>query len=267
LKKYLSIWRINSILLYSIQVQLTILPALLLLLKASTVMLVSVVQFYTGEDDTYNKAAAYNETKYTQDEFFETINGPVYFYKLWSCIAVATAGVLMFFAVLLMHFDTICFPRIWFQVFRDGSLAERNILISMVIFWSVSLHINTSSLSVGTAQANVYFTTWIVFVCTVLNLGVWRQSADLPQVAVKVLTHQRETTYNWCWTLLFVLITAGAATDMYFHRDDLEFQQEGEELTPDNGRIQKSVCFAMCLHFDENSHLFVAERLLQRTGL
>jgi len=129
-----------------------------------------------------------------------------------------------------MHFDTIAFPRLWFQFFRDGSLAERNLLIFLFVFWSVGLHVNTSSLSVGEAQANVFFTTWIAFVCTALNLGVWRESADLPRLAVKVLTHHRETTYNWCWTLIFTLVNAGAVTDMYFNRDEITLRLKGEAL-------------------------------------
>ncbi|CAB9504165.1 expressed unknown protein [Seminavis robusta] len=215
---------------------------------ASTVMLTSVVQFYLGEEKTFQQARAnqletapielqfaYNETQWPAREYFRTINGPVYLWKLWACIGTATAGVLMFLVILLMHFDTICFPKTWFQFFRDGSLAERNLLIAMVVFWCVGLHINTASLSVGEVQANVFVTTWIVFICTVLNLGVWRQSANLPRLAVKVLTHHRETTYNWAWTLIFVLITAGAGTDMYWHRDDILFQLEGEVIVLNQG--------------------------------
>ena len=215
---------------------------------ASTVMLVSVVQFYLGEENTYKEAIrSYNSTRWPERQFFQTINGPVYVWKLWACIGAATAGVLMFLIILLMHFDTICFPRLWFQVFRDGSLAERNILIGMLAFWCVALHINTSSLSVGEAQANVFFTTWIVFVCTILNLGVWRQSANLPRLAVKVVAHHRETTYNWCWTLIFVLITAGAGTDMYFHRDDVTFRYDGEVVKLDNGMYDVCCCVMLVL--------------------
>ena len=198
-------------------------------------MLVSVVQFYLREEENYvdlnNRVdSPYDASKFPDDVFFHTLDGPVYLWKLWCCMAVATAGTLIFLIILFMHFDTVCFPRTWFQFFRDGSLAERNLLIALSIFWAISLHINTSSLSVGEAQANVYFTTWIVFVSMVLTLGVWRESADLPRLAMKVLFHHRETTYNWCWTLLFELITAGAATDMFFHRDQISLKLKGESL-------------------------------------
>ncbi|CAB9503227.1 expressed unknown protein [Seminavis robusta] len=201
---------------------------------ASLVMLTSVVQFYTREEKTFLEVVKLrNETRSSAHKFFQTINGPVYIWKLWACIGVASAGVLMFVLILLMHFDTICFPKVWFQVFRDGSLAERNILFAMLLFWCGALHINTASLSVGEVQANVFFTTWIVFVCTVLNMGVWRQSANLPRLTVKVLTHHRETTYNWTWTLVFVLLTAGAGTDLYLHRQDVQLRYEGQRLVLD----------------------------------
>lgn len=198
-------------------------------------MLVSVVQFYLREEENYNdwnsqSVIPYDGSRFPDDEFFLTLNGPVYLWKLWCTMAVATAGSLIFLIILIMHFDTICFPRTWFQLFRDGSLSERNLLFCLLAFWAASLHINTSSFSVGEVQANVFFTTWIVFVCMVLNLGVWRESADLPRLAMKILLHHRETTYNWCWTLLFVMITAGSATDMYFHRDLIELKLKGENL-------------------------------------
>ena len=202
-------------------------------------MLVSVVQFYHQEDEAWAKSQDalrnYSVGKFPDDTFFHTINGPIYLWKLWSCIGVASAGSLTFLGILMMHFDTICFPRTWFQIFRDGSLAERNLLLVLIVFCAGGLHVNTSSFSVGEAQANVFFTSWIVFVCTALNLGVWRESAGLPRLAAKVLSHHRETTYNWCWTLIFSLITAGAATDMFFHREEVTFRLKGDELVLDFG--------------------------------
>ena len=202
-------------------------------------MLVSVVQFYSKEDEAWTKSQDalrnYSVGKFPDDTYFHTVGGPIYLWKLWSCIAVACTGSFMFLLVLGMHFDTVCFPRTWFQVFRDGSLAERNLLIGLLVFCAAGLHVNTSSFSVGEAQANVFFTSWIVFICTALNLGVWRQSANLPMIANKILAHKRETTYNWCWTLVFNLVTAGAATDMFFHREEITFRLKGEELVLDYG--------------------------------
>lgn len=201
---------------------------------ASAVMLVSVIQFYLQEDKLSKSDVAalnsYNRTVFPEDEFFLTINGPVYLWKLWGAFGVALGGTCIFLIILLMHFDTICFPRLWFQFFRDGSLAERNLLLALLVFWAASLHVTTSSLSVGEAQANVFFTTWIAFVCTAMNYGVWRESAGLPRLADKIIMHHRETTYNWCWTLIFVLVTAGAATDMYFNREQITLRLKGEIL-------------------------------------
>lgn len=202
---------------------------------ASVVMLVSVVQFYLREEENFNQLQEIGEigesdALFPSDQFFHTSFGSVYIWKLWCCVAVASSGTLGFLVILLMHFDVFFFQKTWFQFFRDGSLAERNLLLGLTFFWAAALHVNTSAFSVGEVQANVFFTTWIVFVCMVLNLGVWRESAGLPRLAVKVLLHHRETTYNWCWTLLFSLITAGAATDMYFNRDKIALRLDGDAL-------------------------------------
>ena len=77
---------------------------------------------------------------------------------------------------------------------------------------------------------NVYFTTWIAFGSIALNYGVWRESAGLPSVAEQVSVLRRETTYNWIWIGIFSAIFAGAATDMYRNRDDIELRFQGEVL-------------------------------------
>jgi len=206
---------------------------------AFVVMLVSVVQFYNLEDEAWSQSPEalgnYSLSQFPDETFFHTINGPIYLWKLWASVAVASAGSFLFLSILVVHFDTIFFPRTWFQIFRDGSLAERNLLIGLLVFCVAVLHINTSSFSVGEAQANVFFTSWIVFICTVLTFGVWRHSADLPQLAAKILTHHRETTYNWCWVLIFSLITAGSATDLFFHRTEVTLRLQGEELVLEYG--------------------------------
>lgn len=91
-----------------------------------------------------------------------------------------------------------------------------------------------STLSVGESQANVYFTTWIAFAATATNYGVWRESAGLPSMTDKVSTlydGKRETTYHWIWTGCFSCIFAGAATDMYYNRGEIDIRYRGDPIS------------------------------------
>jgi hypothetical protein len=136
---------------------------------------------------------------YASDEkYYSTLQGLVYRWKLSGAIYVASIGGGVCALTVLAHFETVCFPRYWVKIFRDGSLAERNLIFAMLVFWAAGVHICTSSLSVGENQANVFFTTWIAFGSIALNYGVWRESAGLPSMADKIMnSHNRETTYNW----------------------------------------------------------------------
>jgi hypothetical protein len=209
-------------------------------LVASTVMLVSVVKFYQTRNVggvASNHHVVTTSSKQQQQQpavevihpraFLSGFDQTVYRWKFWGAVSVASAGVGLNLGIMLVHFDTIFFPRLWFNIFRDGSRGEGTLLICLLVFWAAGLHTCTSSLSVGSSQANVYFTTWIGFGATCLNYGVWRISAKLPSLAEQLVHHERETTYNWAWTLLFVCITAGAATDLYYNRDYLVFHQDG----------------------------------------
>jgi hypothetical protein len=71
---------------------------------------------------------------------------------------------------------------------------------------------------------------YIAFGSIALNYGVWREAAGLTSLADKVNLHNRETTYNWMWISVFSTVFAGAATDMYFNRTDIELRFRGDEL-------------------------------------
>ena len=92
---------------------------------------------------------------------------------------ITTSGVGTIFTIFIIvaHFDTIAFPDFWKVVFQDGSRYEQYICVTSVLYWAAAIHINTSTLSVGEVQANVFFTTWIAFFSSVLNCGVWRVAA------------------------------------------------------------------------------------------
>lgn len=107
---------------------------------AASVMLASVIQF--DRKDTLLSGGS-------RAKYVTTLNGLVYRWKLWGAIYVAAIGVGSCLLVVLVHFDTFCFPTVWVKVFRDGSLAERNLIFAMLLFWAAGVHICTSSLSVG----------------------------------------------------------------------------------------------------------------------
>jgi hypothetical protein len=136
----------------------------------------------------------------------------------------------MYLLVLVMHFDTFCFPQLWLTAFRDGSNYERTTLGVMLLFWIGGLHICTSTLSVGEVQANVYFTAWIAFLSSVVNCGVWRVSAGRKSIAEWANNHHRETTYNWLWTLFFVCTYAGAITIVYMNEEYVQLWLKGQEI-------------------------------------
>jgi hypothetical protein len=200
-------------------------------LLASSVMLITVIQFYRQQENN-DFVTLFNDSggEKWDNRIYTSVNGPVYYWKFIGCVAAGSLGAGISLCVLLVHFDTIFLPRVWVRCFRDGSQIEHAFLLFLVLFWTVGLYVCTSTLSVGEVQANVYFTTWIAFVSALLNCGVWRVSAGRPSLAEKINLHHRETTYNWIWTLCFLIIFAGAGTDIYFNRDDITLRLKGEVL-------------------------------------
>ena len=211
-------------------------------LLPASVMLISVIQFYrSGDMDIAGKSKSRGSqiqsiltTGKGDSYILKTVNGPVYAWKLIGCVLVGSIGSLVNLICILAHFDTVFFPRLWFTIFHDGSRWEQVLLRCLLVFWACGLHVNTSSLSVGEVQANVFFTTWIAFVAAVVNCGVWRVSAGLHSIAEHITFHYRATTYNWTWTLIFVCIYAGGATDIYFNREFVTIRLQGKVVDLSN---------------------------------
>jgi len=202
---------------------------------AGSVLMVSVVQFYKTETTdalpVTLEAIPDNTTEDDSDEFYYTPNGDVvYRWKLWAAIYASSGMVGMCLLIMIAHYETCMAPKLWIAIFRDGSLAERNLICFLIVCWAGTLHICTSSLSVGEVQANVYFTSWIAFGSMALTYGVWRESAGLPTLMDRMNQHHRETTYNWIWIMIFSAVFAGSATDIYYNRDELELRFQGEAL-------------------------------------
>lgn len=125
----------------------------LLCMMAGAVMLVSVLQFYREREiDLANIDSS---------KFFVSSGGLVYRWKLWWTIYVAATGTGLSLLIVLVHFDTVLFPKLWKGIFQDGSMAERNLIFFLIVFWSIAVYICTSPLSVGESQANTFFTAWI----------------------------------------------------------------------------------------------------------
>jgi hypothetical protein len=170
---------------------------------------------------------------------------------MWGAIYASSAGVASSLGTVLVHFDTWCLPRLWNTWFRDGSRIEFAWILTLVLGWIAAVHICTSSLSVGENQANVFFTTWIAFISTSSNLGVWRESAGLEPFLFRQ-QQERETTYNWIWTAIFSCIMAGAATDIYINRYNIElkYQDQTVQLVDKDWNIILSVVWSevgMCI--------------------
>jgi hypothetical protein len=141
-------------------------------LLASAVMLISVLKFYfNDEKQTTPTVVDLWQGLGDDQQFFNTVHGVVFTWKLIGCVSVATLGTAVNLLVVLVHFDTLLLPNFWLAFFRDGSRYEMYLEILMLVFWIVGIHINTSPLSVGNVQANVYFTTWISFVSSAINMG------------------------------------------------------------------------------------------------
>lgn len=197
-------------------------------LLASTVMLITVIKFDQNSQ---------NETVFSLDvesilasdvRIYQSIKGPIYYWKLIGSAIVGATGAALSLLIVLAHIDTIFLPRVWYAVFRDSSKYEQNLLRVLLLYWMASLHICTSSLSVGQIEGNVYFTAWICFAAAVMNTGVWRVSAGYSSIAEKISFHQRATTYNWMWSFFFVLAFAGAATDTFFNRSEITISHKGK---------------------------------------
>jgi hypothetical protein len=207
-------------------------------------MLISVLKLYFEDEKNsedgegtppiwsfFSNNVENGDSKSTYRELYVSTSGPIFTWKLVGCFIVSGIGTLVNMMIILCHFDTIFFPSFWLRIFRDGSILEAIIVYTMAVIWAGGLHVNTSPLSVGEIQANVYFTTWIAFFTSVVNCGVWRVSAGRKSIAEYINHHHRETTYNWLWTLFFSTITATSICISYANREYIQFYFRGENIS------------------------------------
>ncbi len=211
-------------------------------LLCSAVMLVSIVQFYFKNGDSISLLITDGESSLSQ--------WGVYLYKLWGAFAVSAAGVVINLLILFAHFDTFFAPEFWQSFFRDGSHGERNLIYCLMVYWMGGLYLCTSTLSVGSAQANVYFATWLAFGVQVMLYNVWRLCAGYRTWTEIVRSAPCETTYNWSVALFFSVVAALGASDTYAARDELSIYFRGKEVLEDVrelGLILAWVSTATCM--------------------
>lgn len=125
-------------------------------LLCSSVMLVSIVQFFFKHNTL---AVAYVDEEHYVSEY------GVYRWKLYGSFGMSTAAIVIYLVILFAHFDTFCFADFWSEFFEDGSTQERNLLLALILFWCGVVYMCTSTLSVGSVQANVFFTSCMYY-CT-----------------------------------------------------------------------------------------------------
>jgi hypothetical protein len=96
-------------------------------------------------------------------------------WKVNGAIVFGAVGCGIMFFIISCHVWFL--PYYWLQVYRDGSKKERNIIISFIAYWCVVLWTCTGVFSVGSAQANVFVSTWLAFFALLNNYNEWRIAA------------------------------------------------------------------------------------------
>jgi len=197
-------------------------------LVACVVMLVSVAQYNANlRIATLGSKSAVldssgkiiNLSSHQEDDtFVPNFNVAVYRWKLIGTFVVSGFGVVTNLLIILVHFDKYILTNLWTRIFHSGSQGERNILIFMLISAAVSLYINTSVLSVGENQPNVYFTTWISFATTILTFNIWRESANLRTIDDMFQSHPRKSQKQWALLTFTTLVSALTCLDSYVNR-------------------------------------------------
>ena len=114
--------------------------------------------------------------------------------KMRAAFILPAIGCSITFLIICAHFDNKYFPDIWREIFKDGSRSELYIICAMVAFWIAGLYICTGIHSVGYVQANVFFSSWAAFATSLMTFKLWRESAGLPSMFGKLVTHSRMTS-------------------------------------------------------------------------
>jgi hypothetical protein len=105
--------------------------------------------------------------------------------RLSAIIGSASLSGLMIL-IVLVHFDTFCFPQLWLKIFRDGSFGESIILTLLFLAARFMVFVSTSLNGLGGVVGkdyNVYFSSWMGFIGCAYTFGLWKNSAMLNSVS------------------------------------------------------------------------------------
>lgn len=197
-------------------------------LLACLVMLVSVVQFNQNLRITTTDHEAIGDSNEqlnvslkdsVADKFVVSFDAVVFKWKLIGTFVVSGFGVVLNLFIILAHFDKQFLPTLWTRIFRDGSRGERNMLVIILLLEVTALYINTSALSVGEREPNVFFTTWISFATTCLTYNIWRVSADKLPLDEIFPSHRRASQQRWVLLTFTTCVGCLALLDAYMNKD------------------------------------------------
>jgi hypothetical protein len=170
----------------------------------------------------------------------------VFKWKLIGAFVVAGFGVIAYLTIILAHFDRWLLPTFWTRFFRSGSHGERNMLVVLLITGAISLYINTSVLSVGEEEPNVYFTTWISVTVTVLTYSIWRDSANKPTIfdllTCTLTSHRKIPQEKWAMLAFTTLVACLSVVDLYANRDFVVTVQGGVPQEVPHNEWIKTLC-------------------------
>eukprot|EP00591_Stephanopyxis_turris_P011759 CAMPEP_0195511470 /NCGR_PEP_ID=MMETSP0794_2-20130614/3772_1 /TAXON_ID=515487 /ORGANISM="Stephanopyxis turris, Strain CCMP 815" /LENGTH=300 /DNA_ID=CAMNT_0040639065 /DNA_START=213 /DNA_END=1112 /DNA_ORIENTATION=- len=180
---------------------------------ASLVVLVSSILFKQNIDLERGSAEEFEEVELIVEDW-----------KMSGAIAFSAVSCMLCSLIMLVHFDTVCLPRVWIRVFKNGSRIERNIIAFLIMFWAAGTYTCTSAYSVGYVQPNVYFSSWLCLVVLVHNYDTWRLGAKYKSLYQVAIGSRSPTTLNLVGLGFFSLLSLLSLVDIYTairrHSDD-----------------------------------------------
>ena len=152
-------------------------------------------------NDTQKISGRVEDMNKTYHIYFGSGGNLVQQWKVYGGIAVSGLITLITLVIVVAHFDSVCCVKKNRVNFRDGSKVERNLLLCLIVISAFALQINTSKFSIGEAQANAFFSTWVNFISCCVNYEIWRKGSGKKGTFKKVLGRMKH------WFLLAILTT------------------------------------------------------------
>lgn len=135
---------------------------------------------------------------------------------------------------MIAHFDSVLCVKKNRVYFKDGSLFERNLLLTLIVLSVFAVYLSTSKFSVGEAQPNVFFSTWTNFVSCAVNYEVWRKGSGRHHTFQRVLFGQRR---HWFLLAIFTTIALLSTIDFFLNNNVIKDSQGFDCITVSWGNI------------------------------